>query len=215
MRGRTVVSLLVVAMVASGATAAAAAASRDGQASKASARTVVVTTHVVPGLGPVLANAKGMTLYMFVPDKGRRVTCHAVCAQIWPPLMRPAKARLVARGGVKAKLLGSDRDSTGGLVVTYSHWPLYTYLGDKRPGVAFGQALKLNGGLWYVLGRTGMLIKKKPTASTTSSSSSSPSSSSYHPTTTKATTTTKYICSDDDGDGDQSAGGPDDGDGCI
>jgi len=41
-------------------------------------------------------------------------------------------------------------------------WPLYTYVGDTSVGTAKGQALNLNGGLWYVLAPSGTVIRKKP-----------------------------------------------------
>ena len=57
---------------------------------------------------------------------------------------------------------GSDPNPSGGRVVTYNHWPLYTYIVDKKPGQATGQALNLNGGLWYVLSPAGKVIRTKP-----------------------------------------------------
>jgi predicted lipoprotein with Yx(FWY)xxD motif len=200
-------TLAVLLTVAAAASATAAFASRGGQAAGARSRAVIVTTHKVPGLGLVLANAKGLTLYMFVPDRRKRVTCVRTCAQIWPPLKLATGATIVAKGGVKKKLLGSDRDPAGGRVVTYHGWPLYLYLGDRHPGVASGQALNVNGGLWYVLARSGALIKRKPAPP-------SPIRSSTTPKTTP-TNTNPQSCSDDDGDGDANSGGPDDGDGCI
>lgn len=65
-------------------------------------------------------------------------------------------------GQAKASLLGSDPDPQGGRVVTYNHWPLYTYITDTSAGTAKGQALKLNGGLWYVLSPAGKVIRTKP-----------------------------------------------------
>ncbi|MGH2935748.1 MAG: COG4315 family predicted lipoprotein [Gaiellaceae bacterium] len=171
-----------------------------------------VTTRTIKGLGKVLVNSKGRTLYMFVPDKRKRVTCVSVCARIWPPLKLAAGAKAVGAGGVKAKLLGSDRSPAGFRVVTYNHWPLYLYLGDRKPGVATGQALNLNGGLWYVMSPSGAIIKVKPHASGGGGGGGGGT------TTTPKTTTTSTNpsqCSDDDGDGDANAGGPDDGDGCI
>src|SRR5436853_91909 len=61
----------------------------------------------------------------------------------------------------KAALLGSDRNPAGGRVVTYNKWPLYTYVADTAPGQAKGQALNLNGGLWYVLSPSGKVIRTK------------------------------------------------------
>jgi predicted lipoprotein with Yx(FWY)xxD motif len=123
---------------------------------------VVVSTRRLPKLGTVLVNHKGFTLYMFVRDKRKRVTCVRTCAKIWPPLKLRKGARLVATRKAKRRLLGSDRDPAGGRVVTYHKWPLYTYVADTRPGQAKGQALKLNGGLWYVLAPSGKVIRRKP-----------------------------------------------------
>jgi predicted lipoprotein with Yx(FWY)xxD motif len=40
-------------------------------------------------------------------------------------------------------------------VVTYAGWPLYTYVGDTQAGLASGQGLDLEGGVWYVLRTSG------------------------------------------------------------
>jgi predicted lipoprotein with Yx(FWY)xxD motif len=131
------------------------------QAGAAAPTTVKVSTRNLPGLGRVLVNAKDLTLYMFVPDKHRRVTCVKSCAAAWPPLFLPKGAKPVATGGVKASLLGSDPDPTGGRVVTYAGWPLYTYVADSTPGADSGQALNSSGGLWFAIAPSGKLIEKK------------------------------------------------------
>ena len=92
---------------------------------------------------------------MFVPDKQRHVTCIRTCAAIWPPVKLATGAKPVAAGRAKASLLGSDPNPAGGRVVTYHGWPLYTYVTDTRAREATGQALNLNGGLWYVLAPSG------------------------------------------------------------
>jgi predicted lipoprotein with Yx(FWY)xxD motif len=99
---------------------------------------------------------------LFVPDNDKQVTCVGGCAVVWPPAFLPAGQKPVASGLVKQSLLGSDPDPAGGQVTTYAGWPLYTYVGDGAPGAATGQALNLNGGLWYVLSPTGKVIKTKP-----------------------------------------------------
>jgi len=121
-----------------------------------------VQTKKIAGLGTVLVNSKGLTLYMFAPDKQKRVTCKGQCATFWPPLKLKAGQKATAGGAAKKSLLGSDKNPSGGRVVTYNHWPLYTYVADSKPGQATGQAVKLNGGLWYVLSPAGKVIKKKP-----------------------------------------------------
>ncbi len=151
-------SVAVMLMVCVASTAAAA----PDRTSKG-ARTLVLSTRKLPKLGVVLVNSKGLTLYMFVPDKRKKVTCVSTCAAIWPPLKLAEGTKLVAERGAKSKLLGSDPDPAGGRVVTYDGWPLYTYIADTKPGMATGQAINLNGGLWYVLATSGKVITAKPT----------------------------------------------------
>jgi predicted lipoprotein with Yx(FWY)xxD motif len=122
---------------------------------------VKISTRKLPKLGTVLVNSKGRTLYMFVRDKRKKVTCVGSCAAAWPPVKLPKGSKAVAVGKIKAALLGSDKDPAGGRVVTYDKWPLYTYVGDTAPGQAKGQALNLNGGLWYVLSPSGKVIRTK------------------------------------------------------
>jgi predicted lipoprotein with Yx(FWY)xxD motif len=153
-----IAAFAVVALVA------AAGISATGPTKTRAKRPILVrvSTREVPKLGTVLVTSKGRTLYMFVPDKHRRVTCVRACAVVWPPLKLPKRAKAVASGKARSSLLGSDRDPAGGRVVTYAGWPLYTYVADTSAGTAKGQALNLNGGLWYVLAPSGKVIRKKP-----------------------------------------------------
>jgi len=123
---------------------------------------VKISSGTIPGLGPVLVNARGRALYSFAPDSDKKVTCVSTCASVWPPAFVPSGQKPVAGGPVKQSLLGSDPDPAGGRVVTYNGWPLYTYVADTAAGQANGQALNLNGGLWYVISPSGEVIKKKP-----------------------------------------------------
>jgi predicted lipoprotein with Yx(FWY)xxD motif len=123
---------------------------------------VTVAVRSLPGVGTVLVNSRGYTLYVFAPDNHRAVTCTGTCAGTWPPLMLPSGSRLGAGAGVKPALLGSDRDPAGGRVVTYDGWPLYGYAGDVQPGLATGQDMNLNGGEWYVIRPSGSPLIPAP-----------------------------------------------------
>jgi predicted lipoprotein with Yx(FWY)xxD motif len=144
------------------AAALAALALATAALATGSAASVKIGTRKIPKLGTVLVNSKGLTLYMFVPDKQKRVTCKGTCAVVWPPVKLAAGQKAVATGQAKQSLIGSDRNPSGGKVVTYNRWPLYTYVVDTKPGQAKGQGLNLNGGLWYVLSPAGKVIKTKP-----------------------------------------------------
>jgi outer membrane protein assembly factor BamB/predicted lipoprotein with Yx(FWY)xxD motif len=123
---------------------------------------VQISTRTIPGLGPVLVNAQGRALYMFVPDNDKKVTCVGSCAEVWPPVFLPSGQKPIASGQVKQSLLGSDPDPAGGQVITYAGWPLYTFVSDTAPGKATGQGLNINGGLWYVISPSGGVIKTSP-----------------------------------------------------
>ncbi len=123
-----------------------------------------VSVASVDGLGPVLVNGQGKVLYTFVPDNAKKVTCVGGCAAVWPPL-KLSGSKAAGSGAVKASMLGSDPDPSGGNVVTYAGWPLYTYVADTGPGKATGQAKNLNGGLWYVISPSGTVIKKQASSS--------------------------------------------------
>lgn len=147
----TAVLLAALGLLAAGA----------GVSSAHSTRTPAVKTRKIPGLGVVLVNAKGRTLYTFAPDQRRHVTCTGQCAHYWPPLKWKSASKPTAGGSAKTKLLGVDKDPAGGRVVTYNKWPLYTYLGDGAAGQANGQATNLSGGRWYVISPSGKVIKHK------------------------------------------------------
>lgn len=121
---------------------------------------VKISSSTIAGLGQVLVNAQGHTLYTFAPDKDKKVTCVSSCASVWPPAAVPSGQKPLAAGPVKQSLLGSDPNPAGGQVITYAGWPLYTYVADTGPGQHAGQALNLNGGLWYVISPAGKVITK-------------------------------------------------------
>ena len=124
-----------------------------------------VKTGTVSGLGTVLVNGQGLTLYMFVPDHQRgQSSCYKKCAAAWPPLRLPAGVTIpVAAGRAEASLLGTTTRKDGGLQITYNGWPLYLWVVDAAPGEATGQGIDSLGGVWYVLSPKGTVIKSKVT----------------------------------------------------
>jgi predicted lipoprotein with Yx(FWY)xxD motif len=118
----------------------------------------------VSGLGTVLVDGQGFTLYVFAPDKQSGTsTCNGSCALAWPPLTLPTGVTTpVAGSGVNQSLLATTKRSDGTTQVTYNRWPLYLWQGDSQPGQATGQALDQSGGLWYTLSPSGSEITVKP-----------------------------------------------------
>jgi predicted lipoprotein with Yx(FWY)xxD motif len=161
---------------------AAAGSSSTGSAGNAGASSsasssVTVSAKSVSGLGTVLVNQKGQTLYMLTSEKGGKITCTASngCLHAWPEINLPSGVTAAKAGsGVQSSLLGTVKGGAGKTEVTYNGWPLYTFIGDSSAGTAKGQGLNNFGGIWYVLNASGNPV----TAKATSASSSSPSSGS-------------------------------------
>jgi len=92
----------------------------------------------------VLTNAKGLTLYWFAPDTSTMSRCTGDCATYWPPVYGQPKA-----GSGVTGTLGTITRPDGTTQATYDGHPLYTYIGDSKPGQASGNNIDLNGGFWY------------------------------------------------------------------
>jgi predicted lipoprotein with Yx(FWY)xxD motif len=138
-----VVAALAVALVATGSALAAHRTVQSG---------AVVELHKTK-LGEVLANSKGLTLYMYTPDGHNKSRCTGSCASIWPPLTTSGKPR--AAMGAKQSLLGTTRRSNGKLQVTYAGHPLYHYSGDAKAGQTAGEGY---GGIWFAISASGRKV---------------------------------------------------------
>jgi predicted lipoprotein with Yx(FWY)xxD motif len=144
-----------------GAACAVAAVSCGTAAAGSSPPAYEVRASTVQGLGAILTDGSGRTLYLYVPDHQGPSVCFEVCAVLWPPLMLPASVhRPVAGRGIDAGLLGTVRRPGGALQVTYNRWPLYLYRDDVGPGQVSGQAEDM--GTWYVVSVTGAIDRGVP-----------------------------------------------------
>jgi predicted lipoprotein with Yx(FWY)xxD motif len=115
-----------------------------------------VRATTISGLGNVLADGTGHTLYLYVPDHQGPPTCSSFCAVQWPPLLLPNGVDKPKPGpGIRAALLGTVRLADGALQVTYNSWPLYLWQGDYTAGQATGQAESM--GLWYAVSIAGSI----------------------------------------------------------
>jgi len=126
----------------------AASASSAAPASPSSSGTALKTATI--GGVTVLTNAKGFTLYSFVPDTATKSNCNGTCATYWPPVKGPA----TAGSGVTGTLTTITR-SDGSMQAAYDGHPLYTYVADTAPGQAKGNGLNLSGGVWHEVTASG------------------------------------------------------------
>jgi predicted lipoprotein with Yx(FWY)xxD motif len=93
------------------------------------------------GVGKVLVDAKGMTLYTFDRDAPGKSNCNGQCAQNWPPLMASGDAK---SSGDWAVVTRDD----GAKMWAYKGKPLYTWVRDTKPGDTTGDGFANN--VWHV-----------------------------------------------------------------
>jgi predicted lipoprotein with Yx(FWY)xxD motif len=140
------VSLAVAALIATGCgSSTTSTPNTSGTGSNASAGTSASTLKTTKiGGATVLTDARGFTLYWFVPDTSTTSKCNGQCAQFWPPLKGPA-----AKGPGVTGTLGTIMRNDGSTQATWNGHPLYTYKGDTAPGQNKGNGLNISGGVWH------------------------------------------------------------------
>ena len=166
---------LAIAACGTSAGGSSSPASSGGSSSPASPAAAsspgaALRTATIGGVS-VLTNAKGFTLYWFVPDTSTTSNCNGGCATIWPPVKGPA----TAGSGVTGKL-GTIKRSDGATQATYNGHPLYTYVADTSPGQAKGNNINASGGVWHEVPVTGAAA---PAPSSSGSSSGGSSGGGY------------------------------------
>lgn len=111
------------------------------------AQPVSVNAADVAGLGSVLTDQGGKTLYLFTKDGTNppKSTCVDECAKMWPPLLAGGE---ILASGVEPGRLGTVKRPDGSVQVTVGNWPVYMYSGDSGPGQATGQGLQ---GSWFAV----------------------------------------------------------------
>lgn len=102
------------------------------------------------GVGDVVTDADGYTLYMYTPDgtEPAAPSCTGDCAKQWPPALDEGGDP----EGIDADLVGSLDREDGESQVTLDGRPLYRYAGDVEPGDVNGEGM---GGLWYAVAPDG------------------------------------------------------------
>jgi predicted lipoprotein with Yx(FWY)xxD motif len=104
------------------------------------------------GLGTVLVDAEGLTLYGLTDDTGGVSTCDGACAEAWPPLTVDGPD---LPGGLDSDVFSVVERSDGTFQLKAGEWPLYRFAGDAAPGDTNGQG---SGGVWFAAAPDGSLI---------------------------------------------------------
>ena len=139
-------SILVLASVAVLAIALAACGSSNSSTTSTSAATTgaasgaTVSVKSVSGVGSVLVDSHGNTLYTNNRDSGSKVACTGQCTSIWPPLAAPSSGQPTSSDSSVQAKLGTVKLPDGSMQVTYNGKPLYTFVQDS-PGQATGNGV--------------------------------------------------------------------------
>lgn len=90
--------------------------------------------------GSVLADSKGMTLYIFDKDTAGVSNCNGGCAVNWPPLAATAQSEADGDFTVINRADGSPQWA-------YKGMPLYLWIKDQKPGDVTGDGVN---GVWHL-----------------------------------------------------------------
>lgn len=121
------------------------------------------STARVSGVGTVVVDGRGRTVYILTSGGHTNVPCTAAsgCTKLWPTLPLSGGMTTASAGtGIKASLLGT-KTLNGKTYPTYNGWLMYEYSGDSGPGHANGERIKSYGGTWYALKASGKPVTSK------------------------------------------------------
>ena len=115
------------------------------------ATTTMLMAKEIKGMGSLVTDDKGMTLYRSDMDQATpsMSMCTGDCAKTWMPVMAQDSVQTM---GVEESLLGSVDRSDGMKQLTLGGWPLYRYMGDTKAGEMNGQA---KDKMWFAVTPSG------------------------------------------------------------
>jgi predicted lipoprotein with Yx(FWY)xxD motif len=174
--GAAAVPIVALAVAGCGNGSSSATASASPAPPKTTSGSPATIGAAKTGLGTILVDSQGRTVYLFQKDVGTKSACSGACAAAWPPVIATGKPTVGT--GLNASLVGTSRRSGGASQVTYNGHPLYRFVKDQKPGDTNGQGVTAFGGGWFALTATGTQVSGSGTSSS-SGGSSSPSAGGY------------------------------------
>jgi predicted lipoprotein with Yx(FWY)xxD motif len=111
----------------------------------------------VSGLGRVIVDGRGYTVYILTKEGSKNLPCTDAsgCTKFWPDLSLPdGTTSATAGNGLRSSLMGTQQ-ANGETYPTYNGWLMYEYAQDNGPAQSNGQGIKNFGGTWYALRPSG------------------------------------------------------------
>jgi predicted lipoprotein with Yx(FWY)xxD motif len=134
----------------------------------------MVSDRTVSGVGTVLTNQSGMTLYSPRQEAGGMIKCTASCLSFWFPATVGKGVTPRAASTVTGTLGTIQRPDGGGRQLTCDGKPLYTFKLDSAPGQVHGNDFSDHFGsqsfTWHAITTSGGAATSGQPASTPSSS---------------------------------------------
>jgi predicted lipoprotein with Yx(FWY)xxD motif len=156
-------AVLTAVAAGCGGGGATAASSAPPKTATGQAATVGISN---TGIGQILVNSQGRTLYLFKADQGTKSACTGACAGAWPPLLVTGKPTLGK--GINVSLVGTATRPEGTTQLTYNGHPLYLFAQDQKAGETNGQGVSAFGAAWFALNSGGNQVSAQPSSSSTS-----------------------------------------------
>jgi predicted lipoprotein with Yx(FWY)xxD motif len=174
------VALLLAGCGSTAAVGSPATSGTAGTARQAPAAHAVVSTRSLPGIGTVLVNQSGQTIY----SPQQKIVCTGSCLGFWFPVTVAPGTALRGSAGVTGVLSTIHRGDNGLTQLTYDGKPLYTFRLDQVPGQARGNDYTDHFGgatfTWHAVTTAGTSAEPSPAAPSGSASGYSyPAGSGY------------------------------------
>jgi predicted lipoprotein with Yx(FWY)xxD motif len=128
------------------------------------ASSVATVSATSTGLGMILVDGNGRTLYLFEKDQPNQSACAGACVAAWP--VDQSSGTPKAGSDVTASLLGTIKRGDGSTQVTYNKHPLYYFARDSQAGQHNGQGVDAFGAKWFVVTPAGAAVSGGATATT-------------------------------------------------
>lgn len=120
----------------------AASTGSAGNGSQAAASGPVVSQRRIDGIGTVLVDRSGKTIYSPQQEADGMIRCTASCLGFWFPVTVTSARQAHAVKGLAGALGTIHRSDNGRTQLTYSGEPLYTFRLDTSAGQAHGNDFK-------------------------------------------------------------------------
>jgi predicted lipoprotein with Yx(FWY)xxD motif len=155
----SVVAVLVLGLAGLSACGDESEPPASGPAASEASKGSKLATAEVAGLGKIVVDGNGRTVYVFDKDTPGKSNCEADCLAKWPVV--PAGEGTPQLEGIDASLVGTVTRSDGSKQLSIGGLPVYLFAQDTKAGEAKGQAV---GGVWWVVGADGKKITKQPSS---------------------------------------------------